>query len=129
MSEIKIIKTQFFRFAVVGAFSTIINYSVFILLLDYAKVNYLLASAIGFFAGVLCGYFFNRSWTYQSTTKAKSEIFKYYLVYLISLCISLVFLKIVVEEIHFDKKLANLISIGITTITNFLGTKFWVFKK
>ncbi len=75
------------------------------------------------------GYYFNRAWTFESDSSVRIESIKYVLVYLCSLGISLVVLRILVENVKMDPRLANVIVIGITTVTNFVGTKFLVFKK
>ena len=54
---------------------------------------------------------------------------KYCLVYLASLLLSIIFLKIAVGIVGISPETANIFAICLTTCTNFLGTKFFVFKK
>jgi putative flippase GtrA len=123
------IKKQFFRFIVIGMLSTIVNYACFYAFLTLLSVNYIIASAAGFILGVFAGYFFNKSWTFEVTEKSKANVVKYYFVYIASLILSLAFLKVTVGHMGISAKIANIIAIGITTCTNFIGIKFWVFKK
>jgi putative flippase GtrA len=123
-------KEQFLKFIIVGIFSTIINYGLFYLLLEIVNINYLISSSLGFIAGVFGGYYFNKNWTYNNKkTKSKDIALKYFLIYLGSLAISIIFLKITVELIGINPKIGNILSIALTTCTNFFGTKFLVFKK
>lgn len=123
------ISVEFYKFIVVGVWSTIINYGVFYILLELLNINYLISSAIGFIAGVFAGYGFNRKWTFRVEKEGKpTEIIKYYTVYIVSLILSLLFLKIIVDVIGIDPKIANILAIGLTTCTNFIGIKIVVFK-
>ena len=120
---------EFYKFIGVGIIATLINYGVFYVLLEFLEINYLLSSMIGFVSGVLCGYGFNRRWTFKVRKKQKGvEIVKYYGVYIFSLILSICFLKIVVSFIGLNPLLANVLSIGLTTMTNFVGLKTIVFK-
>lgn len=120
---------EFLRFIVVGALSTIVNYGVFYVLF-ISGVSYLMASALGFLSGVGVGYHLNKKWTYGH--KARSSLVlktKYLTVYAVSLVLGLAFLAGLVNSLGLDARLANVLTIGVTTMTNFIGTKFWVFRK
>jgi putative flippase GtrA len=53
---------------------------------------------------------------------------KYAMVTLISYTINIVVLWILVDFWNWHKVLAQLIAIGITTLSNFLGSKLWAFN-
>ncbi len=120
---------RFIKFLIVGGTCTIINYAIFFVLLNYFGVQYLLSSAIGYTSGLVIGYFINKFWTYQVEKDSQEKfMFKYLLVYSASLAGSTVFLKILVDLLNFNPTLANIFAIGLSTITNFVGTNFLVFK-
>lgn len=119
---------QIIRFLIVGGLSTLVNYSIFYVLIMLG-VQYLISSAIGFVCGILFGYPFNKKWTFDAAPLSHKYLFPYFLIYLLSLVISLIFLKITVSYFNIDPKIANILAIIITTITNFIGIKFGVFKK
>jgi putative flippase GtrA len=121
---------HFFKFLIVGGASTIINYGIFFVLYNYFQINYQLSSAIGYIVGALFGFFFNKYWTYESDSKQyHKEMLKYFLVYTVSLFMGLGLLRFLVVVLHLSPLIANVVTIGCTTITNFLGTKFIIFKK
>lgn len=120
--------TQVFRFIVVGLVCTLINYGVFYLLFALLGVNYLLSSASGFIAGVVFGYPINRLWTFEVSKAENSSLLKYFIVYLISLAISLLLMAVFVQNFGIGAQIANVICILVTTCTNFLGIKFTVFN-
>ena len=123
------IKQQFLKFIVIGVFSTLVNYITFYVLYQVLMTHYTLASATGFIIGVFSGYGFNKRWTFGVTEKAYQFIYKYYAVYIISLGLGLLFLSFLVAILGITPLIAQLLTIGLTTCTNFVGTKLWVFKK
>lgn len=119
---------QFGRFAVVGTVSTAINYLIF-LLLTFAHLNYLLAATTGYLAGVLAGFSFNRAWTFASKGgRVSRQLPLYFIIYLASLGVSILFLKFLVETLFIKPLIANIGAIGLSTIMNFIGSKLLVFR-
>ncbi len=119
---------QFIRFLLIGGISTLINYLTFLLSLNALNLHYLISNIIGFIAGISFGYPFNKKWTFKHNAD-QSLFHSYFAVYLISLLISSIFLKISVDFIGIIPEISSLMAICITTCTNFLGMKYWVFKK
>ena len=123
-------ESKLLRFGIVGIFSSFVNYSVFLTLLTIFDVNYLLSSAIGFLAGVFGGFPFNRKWTFANKeVLTKSLALKYLLVYVANLLTSLVILGLLVETLHLLPQYANLLILAYTALGNFLGLKFFVFRR
>jgi len=119
-----------YKFGIVGIISTIINYSVFALLYKTFELYYIFSSVMGYICGLSLGYLLNKYWTYiDQIDKTKSYIFEYFILYMISLFVSQLFLFSVVEIIFINPMYANILAIGLSTIMNFLGTNFFVFKK
>jgi uridine kinase/putative flippase GtrA len=117
------------RFVVVGLASTVINYSIFIILYSQLSMPYLVSSACGYVSGVLFGFRYNKKITFKSKNNYRSELIKYFMVYLFSLLLGLAILKTAVSDYSLNPSIGNIISIAFTTITNFLGCKFFVFRK
>ena len=120
---------QFKRFIIIGSLSTIFNYIVFLAFFS-TNFNYLLSSSIGYISGLILGFMFNKKWTFQLRDHTNSiEIIKYIIVYFLSLVLSLSVLNILVNNMEIDARIANIFAIILTTMTNFLGLKFYVFRK
>ncbi len=116
------------KFIITGGISTALNYLVFYLLVKFTITNYLIASITGYITGLAFGFILNNFWTFQSSTYHISKIVGYCFLYLLSLCISLLFLYISVEKFHFNKLLMNFFAISISTVCNFIGLNLFVFK-
>ena len=121
---------QLKKFIVIGALSTLINYGIFFLLYRAAHLNYSIAAAIGFISGLLFGYIYNRSWTFEAVSEKKSwEIILYASVYIFSLILNVALLNILVSAGHINPLLANLFALAVVFCSNFFGLKYLVFHK
>ena len=120
------LETQLTKFLIVGGFSTVVNYAVFYSLLTFFQFGYLFASGSGFVSGVLFGYLINKSWTFE-VDSSEAFFFKYLVVYLFSLSLSLAVMEVLVGYFGLAAEIANILCIVITTCTNFVGVKHVVF--
>ena len=124
-----LVGAQLFKFISVGVLSTLINYSFFYILFSLYSLNYILSSAIGYLLGVFAGFIFNKGWTFQYQTVSAKEPLQYIVLYSFSLFLGLAFLRLLVASLNVPPEIANIATIALTAITNFLGLRFWVFKK
>jgi putative flippase GtrA len=120
------IPKQVFPFLLVGACSTIITYSTFLIFLRIFGLHYLIANAAGFIFSIGFSYYCNQRWTFDS--KGSKSFTKYISFYLVSLVLGSILLRILVEFFGFIPEIASLLAIAITTCVNFLGVKFLVFN-
>lgn len=121
-------KSHFLKFCLVGGVATVLNYAVFFVLYRYIDVFYIASSGIGYIVGVLFGFYFNKKFTFESTSNDYyQEGIVYFLLYLISLFIGLALLRTLVF-LGVPVLSANVLVIGVTTVTNYLGSKYLVFN-
>jgi len=124
-----LIKNEFLKFIIIGSLSTLLNYAIFYTIYNFFNLNYALSSGFGFIVGVFMGYRLNKTWTFEIKVTEENYVYKYYFVYTASLFLSLIFLDFLVSKLSIIPEIANILTIGLTTCTNFIGTKFWAFKK
>jgi putative flippase GtrA len=124
----KEISKQFLKFCFIGLEITIFSYLLFIVLFYFFSVNYIISSGIGFIGGVLLGFIFNKMYTFKSKRKNRIALPQYFLVYLVSLIVTMVLIRFFVENLNFHPLLSYLVIEPIIIAINFLGTKIWVFK-
>ncbi len=65
------------RFLIVGALSTVVNYSVFYGLI-LLGIDYIPAAAGGFLIGVAVGYSLNKSWTFGVSAPSSPKLVAFY---------------------------------------------------
>lgn len=118
---------QIKRFIIVGLLSAVVNYGFFLICFDGFNLHYALASTLGYISGLVFGYFFNRSWTFSAGKR--SVLHSYGATYLSSLLISIVFLRLLVDTGGIAPTIGNVLAIGLSTILNFIGCRYFVFRE
>lgn len=117
------------RFLIVGGITTSFNYLLFFLLWQWG-IGYAISAIIGYCSGIAMGYILNKAWAFENTEKHSTQIIiQYIALYIITLGLNIATLVILVEWVSIHALIANIIAIGISTITNFLGLKFLIFAK
>ena len=119
-------KKEVISFILIGVVSTIINYSLFSILI-LSGIYILFANAIGYCSGLAVGYILNRKFTFKSTSQVIQSLPKYIGLYISSMCIGLVFLSLLTTY-DINIFIANLLTIGLTTVINFITSKFISFN-
>ena len=127
--KLNILRTQATRFIGVVIISAVINYSLFYALLFLGSVNYLVSSSAGYLAGLLLGFFLNSNWTFGRYNLNKDILARYLFLYISSLSLGLILLRILVHNFYVLPEIANIAILVFTTLSNFIGLKFWVFKR
>jgi putative flippase GtrA len=122
---------QFIRFCLVGVVGATFNYSLFFLLYHFFAVYYLLASGTGFVCSIFVAFFLNSRFTFNSTDKKqyKSQLVRYFLVNIFTLILGLSLLKVFVDVLYLNVYIMNFFTLGIQAVSNFTGSKLFVFNK
>lgn len=136
----KKIKKELCRFIIAGCCAVGIDCLFYYILSHY--INLSIAKGISFLLGTIAAYLINKYYTFEQTKKSKTEIAKFFALYIFTLFanigvnkISLILLPIIFKYIPFldnfemVKLFAFLCATGTSTILNFIGQKFWVFKE
>ena len=119
--------TQFIRYLLVGFVNTIVVYCSFLILLMYT--HYLISSLTATIIALSFSYALNKKWTFKNNQQHKIKaILVYYSMYAISSIITSFILIVFVEYIKLQPTLSGVLVIPISTIMNYLGQKYWVFK-
>jgi len=121
-------KKQFIRFLISGfsavGTDTIVYFGFFTLLGNNP------AKAISFIAGSIVAFLMNKFYTFEKNSLSLIEVTKFIILYIITLTVNVGtnsdFLKILGENLVW---IPFLIAASISTVLNFIGQKFWVFKK
>jgi putative flippase GtrA len=123
---------QFVRFALVGSSGVITNLAVYSSLIYLLYVHYLIAASFSFVTAMTGNFILNLRWTFkthnQGIKATRDQYLRYAMVTLISYGINIMVLWILVDFWHWHKVVAQLASIFMTSLSNFLGSKLWAFK-
>jgi putative flippase GtrA len=119
---------QFLVYSGVGLLNTAVHFVVFVSLLRGVGVPILVASAIGYAAGVANSYVLNRIWTFAVTTPANAlEFGRFALINITSLLLNLAVLK-QLTSMGLMPELSQIVAICASLVTNFAGNKWWTFR-
>ena len=96
----------------------------------YIMLNFLhhdIAKILSFILGTIVAFVINKYWTFERYKKNYKEIFQFIILYSGTLFVNVMINRSVLDftELVF---LAFLIATGASTILNFAGQKWWVFK-
>ena len=119
------------KYLLVGVLNTIVGFGL-IFLLMYFGYSPELANIIGYAVGICFSFVMNKIFTFKSKQTSKTanlkEFAKFVSSMLIAWSLNFITLKICLK-MGVNAYLAQLISGGIYTITGYLLSKIWVFKK
>lgn len=125
-------KKQLLRFLLVGTSTVLLDFLTYKILL-YFGVQHSLAKTCSFLVGTIYAYFMNKHYTFEKGSQHKTDFLKFIVLYLVSLGLNVGVNHLVLESLSgwnssWVVTVAFLIATGTSTVTNFIGQKFWVFK-
>jgi putative flippase GtrA len=132
---------QTFRYAACGGFNTLLD--IFLFFVSYNFVFEKQVVEISFFAlkphiaaflasfiiTFPLGFYFSRYVVFtESNIRGRVQLFRYFLLVLICLCLNYFFLKLFVEHFHMYPTVAKIITTAIVVTFSFLSQKHFTFR-
>lgn len=122
---------------IVGVVNTIFGTTIMFVCYNVFGCSYWVSSFWDYFLGGILSYFLNKHFTfhYQSTDWRSITKFALNIIvcYLIAYSLALPFTRMALESMHFSKviveNIAMLVGTGLFMFINYLGQKFFAFKK
>ena len=128
MSKYKNIASEMSRFIVVGVTSVAIDAVVYFALIQLGLMSPENAKRISFVAGACFAFFANRRFTFRVKEKNTRQPIVFAILYLISFAANSVSHDIVLAYTNISM-IAFLFATAVSTIINYLGQKFYVFRQ
>lgn len=120
---------QLVLFCVVGGITTAFNLGIAFFLCLWLQSDLRTANTAGYWSGVVLGYWLNKNYTFQAQASGHKHLLPYLAVYAVSWLGGLSFVSLFSLEDPLLKAMVLVASVVISTVCNFLGTKFLVFRK
>jgi len=122
---------EFFKFAFVGLIGTFVNIAILYLLTESLGIYYIFSAVISFIVAMTSNFILNKIWTFKENIGEKTLIKygKFFIISLIGLAVNLVFLYIFTDLFGIYYIISQILAIGISLTINFIGNKFWTFKR
>lgn len=119
------IKKELKRFLVAGLSAVGTDLLTYYVLLNFISSN--IAKGISFLLGTIVAFGINKYWTFEKHEKSFKEIIQFGILYAFTLGVNVITNKVALDKTNIVL-LAFLVATGVSTILNFIGQKFWVFK-
>ena len=123
---------RFIRFVTVGVINTLVDFAFFTLCVGVFKIDYTIGQVVGYSAGVLNSFVFNKFWTFENNevnSKTTQQFIQFVVVNLISLGLTVLALRVIVGDWNINKYIAKLMVTVFAQLINYFGYRLWVFKK
>ncbi|MFC4722890.1 GtrA family protein [Geojedonia litorea] len=122
------IKRQLIRFFFAGICAVLIDFVVYFMLVELLNVKYAIAKFISFFSGTIVSYIINKLWTFEQKQKSPKQFWLFMILYTMTLGVNVginALALIILNNVLF----AFICATGASTVLNFIGQKYWVFKE
>lgn len=121
---------QFIKFNLVGIINTIITFIIFTILNKGFNIEHKVSESIGYTFGLINSYFMNKIWTFGKKQNYKPlEVIKFILINMIALGGTLLILDTTKNILKIDVLWGKLFGYCFSVPVNFLGFKYWVFRR
>ena len=118
---------QLVKFVFVGCLNVAIYYGLFVLMLQIG-VHYIPATSIGMIIAIINSYFWNKFFTFKSSSRAFGEKIKFLIVHGVQYLCNILIIHLCVTLLNIMPELAGLFAVIIGMFVSFFGHKFWSFK-
>lgn len=120
---------QVIKFGVVGAVCAAFDMLLFVVLYEYANINYLVANFGSTCLAILLNYYISKKWVFTSGKYSSRVEFLAFMAFsLMGLFLNQALVWLFVEHILLDPKTGKLLSIILVAVFNFITKKLFVFK-
>ena len=126
MDKLDSTKKEIPRFIVAGILAVVTDYFSYLALINVIDVD--ISKACSFVLGSIVAFFLNKLWTFESDKKSVAAIFPFIALYSSTFLINVSLNHFSLVYVTDLKTIAFLIATSASTILNFIGMKFWVFK-
>lgn len=123
---------RFIRFVAVGIMNTLVDFVFYSICVGLLNLHYNIGQVVGYSAGVLNSFIMNKFWTFENkevNAKTTQQFIQFVVVNIVSLGITLLGLRMVIDGLKVNKYIAKLIVTLVAQLVNYFGYKLWVFKK
>lgn len=133
------LKREIFSFILIGILGTATDFVIYWCLHHY--LPYSISKTISFILGSCVAYLLNKFITYQQKQHSTSEIIRFTILYGSSMAINVavnsasimllrhILMTLPIITLQMIIVLSFVIATGVSTIINFIGQRFWVFKR
>lgn len=117
------------RFGIVGVIRAILAIILIFVPYNLWGVNYILCNIVGYSIGLVIGFILHKKWTFKSQGDWNEEVAPYLVTFGVGYLVNMTLLLLFAEKLALNKNISQVIAICGFATTNYLGNKFWTFRK
>lgn len=131
----KVFDITFLKFIIVGVANTLVGTAVMFFFYNFFHLSYWLSSAANYVVGSILSYFLNKNFTFNNKSKDKMVAIKFFVNILVCYFAAYGGARPVVRfflssfEKSVQDNLAMLAGMVVFILFNYIGQRFWAFKK
>lgn len=119
------IKKELKRFLIAGLSAVGTDLITYYIMLNF--LHHDIAKTISFLLGTIVAFVINKYWTFEKHEKSYKEMWQFAVLYATTLGANVLTNRFVLDSTEIVL-LAFLIATGVSTVLNFIGQKWWVFR-
>lgn len=122
---------QFAVFCSVGVVNTLVALGAILFFLEIVGLHYMISNLLGYIIGLIVAFFGHSQFTFNEGKKTYDyqNFIMFIIVFIVSYGLQFACLYILVEIQNMGVIVAQILSMGMYTLVNFLLNKFWTFNK
>ncbi|MGP0577671.1 GtrA family protein [Paenibacillus peoriae] len=124
---------EFLNYAVFGVLTTVINLIVYALFTKVMSADYKLSITVAWLISIIFAFVTNKLYVFKNNdsrlTLLSKEFFLFLLIRLSSLCLDIILMIVLVQNVRMDDFQAKIIVNFIVIAVNYLASKYIVFMK
>jgi len=121
---------QMVRYSFAGGVAFILDFSLLVVLTEWAGINYLVSAVIGFTVGIITVFIISTYWVFPVRTYAsrKKEFFIFAIIGIIGLGFNELFIWFFTEVTNYYYLVSKLIATAMVYLWNFLARKYFLYN-
>lgn len=130
----KLLDASVVKFLLVGALNTLVGTGIMFLLYNLAGCPYWPSVCANYLCGGILSYFLNKYFTFQNKERSLAQVVRFIVTVVVCMLIAYGFAKPAVRWLlsgmgeKVQKNVAMLVGMGLYTILNYFGQRFFAFK-
>jgi putative flippase GtrA len=119
---------RFLKFLVVGVLNTTLSLAVIWVLMALG-VSYKWANVVGYVAGLINSFVWNKQWVFRSNNNLFYEMAGFGACFVVCYGVQFLLLSVMVEHLEWNEYLAQLLAMGAYTVLNFILNRLFTFRR
>ena len=115
-------------YGIIGCLSSGLDFLIYSTLVEWGRLDYLLANCISVLAGIATSFILNRQYNFKVEDKTARRFVIFLSVGLGGLCLSNLILWLCIQQLQINELLSKLLSIVLVVVLQFIFNKYITFK-